>query len=87
VNVFRERQLNQHPWIAGSALSRSMVASNSACEVSGDIVMVTECMPPLHARPLFRTYTWLAGSAPTRTTASPGVTPPVLSRATSAATS
>src|SRR5262245_61784186 len=50
--------------------------------------MVSPLMPSsMHVRSLEPTYTALAGSSPTRTTVSPGVTPRALSAATRDATS
>src|SRR5438093_1515750 len=76
------------PWILGSPLRRSMTASSSASVACLGSRMVSWCRPASpQALPFMRTYTWEAGLSPTRTTASPGVTPRALSRSSSDASS
>src|SRR5688572_18065696 len=76
------------PCTASSALRRSTCSSSSACVVSAGSRTVTLCMPASSdALPFERTYTALAGSSPTSTTASPGRTPAALSCAACRATS
>src|SRR5918999_2968709 len=66
----------------------SISLSSSSCVVEESRRMVTECIPASsHALPFIRTYTWLAGSSPTRITARPGRSPRARSRWTLCATS
>src|SRR5512143_18172 len=76
------------PWTAESPLSRSTIAISSSCEIVAGLRIVSPCIPSsMHVRSLDPTYTALAGSSPTSTTESPGVTPRALSASTRAATS
>src|SRR5512146_454297 len=76
------------PCTAGSAFSRSTIAISSSCEMVAGLRIVSPCIPSsMHVRSLDPTYTALAGSSPTSTTESPGVTPRALSAATRVSTS
>src|SRR5215203_4902225 len=76
------------PCTVSSAFNCSTSASSSACEVVAGSRIVSPAIPASRdAFSLPPTYTALAGSSPTSTTVSPGVTPFRFSSATSAATS
>src|SRR5829696_7805486 len=75
------------PCTVSSAFNCSTSASSSACDVVAGSRIVAPAIPASRdAFSLPPTYTALAGSSPTSTTVSPGVTPFRLSSATSAAT-
>src|SRR5512139_545719 len=72
------------PWTDRSAFSRAMRSSSSFSGVDAGRSIWRDSIPASTAAfPLLRTYTWEAGSSPTRTTVSPGRTP---ARAASPAT-
>ncbi len=76
------------PLTSGARLRRPIRASSSAWLVSAGRRCSSERMPTSSARStLLRTYTWLAASAPTSTTARPGCTPPWRSFCTCSRTS
>src|SRR5947207_3019183 len=65
-----------------------MIAMRSCCVIVAGLRIVSPRMPSsMHVRSFAPTYTALAGSSPTRTTVSPGVTPRDCNAATRAATS
>ncbi len=64
------------PWTVSSALSRATRSSSSDSGVDAGRSIWRESNPASEAAfPLLRTYTWDAGSSPTRTTVRPGRTP------------
>ena len=64
------------PWMLASWLSLFTYSNNSSGVVSSARRITFEWMPTsVAARSLLRTYTWLAGSSPTRMTVSEGVIP------------
>src|SRR5690606_13952422 len=71
------------PWISGSAFRPSTTPISRSCEESPGSTMLREWKPAASAaRPFIRTYTWLAGSSPTRTVARPGFVPVCCSKRT-----
>ena len=76
------------PWTAGSTFNSRTIRSSSSWEASEGRTILREFIPSsAHFFTLEFTYTWEAGSSPTRTTAKPGVIPCSLSRAISLSTS